>query len=570
MPTPATHRPALHDQLGQLSRLPAKNRQERILASPRSLDLARSLSSESLFYTLKEIGLTDAVGLLGLASPEQVRDMMDLDCWRRDRLDAQRILSWLMFLDEAGSGKLAEWALHADVELLVWLVKRHCEVVRKADVEHEPDFNPSRYFSFDDQYLLRFVGDEEPILALLLERLRVLDYRFYTHILEQTLFELETQLEEEALRWRTARLADRGYPDFEQAREIFQTVPPHTVRPEQYRRAGLRPLRSADAEGVIPPDHAVLLVSEPHSFFGTALAAADPAIREQVNTELAYLTNRVVMAEACDTGELSEVRRCVELVHDVLNIGLEYAAQGDPTQAARLIQDTQLHAFFQIGWSLVLGLYQQSKHLETVLQKNVGSPERQKRKGGGPTFEVEADEVEADWQRYVDTPFRETYAGVRRPMPVFFQGLETPGEVLYRRFHNLADVRRVETVLAYIPHWFAALRPWVDVANGPADQGLSLEAVWNTAFIGWVVGHEFAIQPLWRTDVEDFQRAFEGTPFDQRYAEFVSLAARHLAWSADEDAAMRVLAGAARPTLQEIVELPEVDFRFMAGLFLQR
>lgn len=533
---------ALH--LDQLSGLPAKTRQERILASPRSLDLVRGLSSESLFYTLKEIGLTDAGGLLGLASPEQVRDMMDLDCWRKDRLDGQRLLSWLMFLDEAGSGKLAEWALQADVELLVWLVKRHCEVVRKADIEHEPDFNPGRYFSFDDQYLLRFVGDEEPILGLLLERLRVLDYRFYTHILEQTLFELETQLEEEALRWRMARLADRGYPDFEQARELFRIVPPHTVRPERYPRTGLPPSRSRDTEAVIPPDHAVLLVSEARSFFGTALAAAEPAIRERLSIELAYLTNQVVMAEACDTGELSEIRRCAELVCDVLNIGLEYAAQGDPDRAAQLVQDSQLHAFFQIGWSLVLGLYQRAKHLDTVLTK----------------------EGEAGWQRWVDTPFREAYAGVRRSMPAFFQGLETPGEVLYRRFRNLADVRRIETVLSHIPHWFAALRPWLDEADRAAARDLSLTAVWNTACIRWVVDRVLTVQPLQRTEVEEFQRAFGGAS-DERYAEFLSLAARHLAWGADEDAAMRVLAGVARPKLQEIVELPEVDFRFTAGLF---
>ena len=542
MTAPATP-PALDPD--QFSGLPAKTRQERILASPRSLDLVRGLSSESLFYTLKEVGLTDAGGLLGLASPEQVRDMMDLDCWRKDRLDGQRLLSWLMFLDEAGSGKLAEWALQADVELLVWLVKRHCEVVRKADVEHEPDFNPGRYFSFDDQYLLRFLGDEEPILGLLLERLRVLDYRCYTHILEQTLFELETQLEEEALRWRMARLADRGYPDFEQAREIFQIVPPHTVRPERYPRTGLPPSRSRDAEAVIPPDHAVLLVSEAQSFFGTAVSAAEPAIRERLSIELAYLTNHVVMAEACDTGELSEVRRCAELVCDVLNIGLEYAAQGDPDRAAQLVQDSQLHAFFQIGWSLVLGLYQRARHLDTVLTK----------------------EGEADWQRWVDTPFREAYAGVRRPMPAFFQGLETPGEVLYRRFRDLADVRRLETVLSHIPHWFSALRPWLDEADRAAVRELSLETVWNTACIRWVVDQVLTVRPLQRTEVEEFQRAFVGAS-DERYAEFLSLAARRLAWSADADAAMRVLAAAARPKLQEIVELPEVDFRFTAGLFL--
>ena len=121
-------------QDAQLARVDAKTRQELLLSSRHSLELVRALSPEMLFYTVKEIGLTDAVGLLALASPEQVRDMMDLDCWRKDQLDDRRVITWLMLLDEAGSGKLAEWLLHADIELLVLLVKRHFEVIRKADV----------------------------------------------------------------------------------------------------------------------------------------------------------------------------------------------------------------------------------------------------------------------------------------------------------------------------------------------------------------------------------------------------------------------------------------------------
>src|SRR5262249_11056804 len=156
--------------------------------------------------------------------PEQVRDMMDLDCWRKDRLDDRRTLMWLMLLDETGSGKLAQWALRADVELLVLLVKRHLEIIRKADVEEDPNFNQSLYFTFDDQYLLRFLGEPEPILHLLLERLRVLDYRVYTYILENSLVELESGLEEEAFRWRNARLADRAYPDYEEARSLFHPL----------------------------------------------------------------------------------------------------------------------------------------------------------------------------------------------------------------------------------------------------------------------------------------------------------------------------------------------------------
>src|SRR5215207_902772 len=130
-------------QIVQLAQVDAKTRQELLLSSRGSLDLVRSLSPEMLFYTLKEIGLIDAVGLLALASPEQVRDMMDLDCWQKDQLNDQRIISWLMLLDEAGSSKLAEWVLHADIELLVLLVKRHFEVIRKADIEEDPTFDQS-------------------------------------------------------------------------------------------------------------------------------------------------------------------------------------------------------------------------------------------------------------------------------------------------------------------------------------------------------------------------------------------------------------------------------------------
>ena len=108
-------------QIARLEQVDAKTRQELILADPDRVALTRALSAEMLFYTLKEIGLADSVELLALAAPVQVRDMLDLDCWRKDQFDDRRLFAWLMLLDEAGSGKLAEWFLHADIEILVLL-----------------------------------------------------------------------------------------------------------------------------------------------------------------------------------------------------------------------------------------------------------------------------------------------------------------------------------------------------------------------------------------------------------------------------------------------------------------
>jgi hypothetical protein len=288
------------EQVVRLEQLDARTRQQLILSSRNSVTLTRALSSEKLFYTLKEIGLADAVDLLALAAPEQVRDMLDLDCWRKDTIDTRRVAAWLMLLDEAGSGKLAEWALHTDIELLVLLVMRHFEVIRKADIEEDPDFDLSPYFTFDDQYLLRFIGEAEPILSLVLERLRVLDYENYKQVLEWSLHELDSVLEEDVLHWRNARLADRGYPAYDEARELFRFIPPDLASWERYHRAAVSKVRYAAGEEVIPSDHALMLLGERDSFLARALAALPSERIEEVRHELATLTNEVVIAEAYD------------------------------------------------------------------------------------------------------------------------------------------------------------------------------------------------------------------------------------------------------------------------------
>ncbi|HJY80803.1 MAG TPA: DUF6178 family protein [Candidatus Binatia bacterium] len=535
-------------QIIQLERADAKTRQQLILPARQSLELTRSLSAETLFYTLKEIGLADSVDLLALASPTQVRDMLDLDCWRKDRLDDRQLLAWLMLLDEAGSGKLAEWFLHADIEVLVLLVKRHLEVIRKADVEEDPDFNQARYFTFDDQYLLRFVGEAEPILSLLLERLRVLDYNSYKHVLEWSLLELESSLEEEALHWRDARMADRGYPSYDEAGQVFNFVAPESLSLEQYRRNTLSKVRFATDEELIPADHALMLLDVRDSFLVQVLATLPAEGFEPLKQELAMLTNQVVIAEACDPSELAEVRRCAELVHDYVNIGVAYLAKGEQREAARLLSETRLRPFFQVGMSLTLRLQQQERQLDADLRRN----------------------RIADWQAYLDSPFQETCSGVQRRSPLFFRGLEMPGEILYRRFQNLTEIRRVETVLAQIPLWFTVMQRWELVPEGRAPAGVTLEVLWNTAFARWVVEREVAVRPLSRADLSTLQKQLHRTTSEEQSSAFLTLAATQLKLTEEETEAIRALATHAREKLHEIlaVEAATADLRFIEGVLV--
>lgn len=535
------------EQSVRLEQVDAKTRRELILQSRNSVSLTRALSSEKLFYTLKEIGLADAVDLLALASPEQVRDMFDLDCWRKDTLDERRVAAWLMLLDEAGSGKLAEWALHADIELLVLLVKRYLEVVRQIEVEEDPNFDQSQYFTFDDQYLLRFIGEAEPILSLVIERLRVLDYDKYKYVLEWSMLELESNLEEDTLHWRNARLADRGYPDYEQAQKLFRVVAVESVSLDPFRRATTPRVRYAEGEDLVFSDHALMLLEVHDSLLVRALSSLSGAVVEEISQELAILTNEAVVAQARDPGEVGEVKRCVEDVHDYVNIGLAYFAQENDAAAARLVQEVRLRPFFQVGFSLTARLQQYEHALQTAAHAYAGE----------------------EWETMLDTPFREACAGVRRQPPMFFRGLDTPGEIFFRRFRDFAEVQRMERLLEQIPLWFAALSR-CRLLPDRARESVSLATLWNTAFAHWTITAQVGTCPLTRAEFVAFQQGRHGTVLNDEQERFLSFMAAQACFSPKEQQAMRVLVAFARDRLEEAlsVNVEGTDLRFIEGLLV--
>ncbi len=536
------------EQAARLVQLDAKDRQEFLFSAKNSVAIVQTLSSETLLYTLKEIGLHDAVGLLAMAAPEQVRDLLDLDCWRKDRLDDERLTNWLMLLDESGSNALTEWILHADIELLVLLIQRHFEVVRKVDIEEKPDFDESKYFTFDDQYLLRFRAESEPTLYLLLEQLRTLSYRRYLHALENSLFELESGLEEQAFRWRAGRLEDRGYPKYEEAQSLFRFIPLDSIPLQTYQRSPdtLHPATGDDA--ITPPDHALALLAEPKSFFSRGLAGLPRQTIAQIGQELAYLTNHIAMAEARDTGEVSEIRRCVGMAHDYVNIGLSYVAKEDGTVAQELLQTTQIRPFFQTGWSLLQRLRQQASRMATQLEKSGLS----------------------EWESHLDPPFREMYAGVRRKEPLFFVGLRTPGEIVSRRFGQLSEIRQVESLLAQIPAWFRVFRRWTILPEEKAPEGVGLTTLWNTAFAWWILEDQLAIHPLNRAKIQALHDHLSYATLEERWEAFQTETAAHSGVTPRELHALGPLAAYARDAMEEIlaIDIQTADLRFIEGLLV--
>ena len=546
--TTVTNTQTHSEETRRLLQLEAKRRQDLIMSSEDRVAITRTLSGETLLYTIKEIGMTDAADLLALASRDQVRHIFDLDCWRKDHFDDKRLLDWLSTLQEGGEGKLTEWLLDVDIEILVLLIQRHVEVIRRADIEDDVNFNHSKYFTFDDQYLLRFYGDPIPILRSLVEHLRNVDYRMYLHMLENSLFELASGLEEEALRWRTARIADRGYPGYSEAREFFSYVPPGSVLPKLYRREN-ETEDDVEAGDLARPDHALVLIANPSSSFLNAMVSCSRSVRAIIGQELAYLTNLVVTAEARDTGDVEEIRRCVEMAHDNVNIGLLYSAANEESDLVRLLESNRLSLFFRYGLSLV---------------------QRLQHRGDLVSQRLEAQGF-SEWGSYLDSPYIEMFRGLKMRYPAYFVGLDRPGEISFRNFAEISEVETVEYLLRCIPAWFDFFRFHRIMPVPPVQKGVTLSVLWNTAFARYVLGGERSVLPLSSEELREFRLLMSNTSWEMRWLSYKHESLSEMRQSTDIEEAMDPLFSHARQKLEDIlvVEADSVDLRFIEGLLVR-
>src|SRR5579864_3026309 len=93
------------EKLEFLYGLPARQKRDLILSAPEAERLVQSFAPETLYYTLKEIGVADAGDLLCYAVPEQVHWLFDLDCWDKDRPNLGRMRQWIEVLAEAEEGR---------------------------------------------------------------------------------------------------------------------------------------------------------------------------------------------------------------------------------------------------------------------------------------------------------------------------------------------------------------------------------------------------------------------------------------------------------------------------------
>lgn len=329
-----------------LAQLEGKKRLEAILDSANPKALVQSLPAEDLFFTIQEIGHDDAGELVALASPQQFRTFVDLDAWQGYDFVPPRLMEWLRLARSGDDESFLEKLRGLDIELQEILLRT---IVRIVDLEEDGEPNEEFIGPVERTPEGRFLviyppeGPDQALARRLIDALYTEDPFMAGRFLYAVRWEIESELVETALRWRSARLADIGFPTPEEAASLYARV---DLGAELPAPAGV-------------PDEApgyFLAPRDGKSLFARAMARLEMARQRSAELELLAVLNAALVADAIPPADMPAVHGAIEAVQRTLTLGLEHLAGDDDARAASILEGTALKRIFQIGFTRVLEL----------------------------------------------------------------------------------------------------------------------------------------------------------------------------------------------------------------------
>ena len=309
------------------------------------------LPEAELCYTCRAIGLEDASWLLALATNEQLVACFDLDAWQGVRLDPVRLDAWFAALAEADDETLARAAQSIDAELLVLHLREHIDVFVKPSPQDDPDWTPpdqSQTLEGQFYFVAKDPADDLGPLMRLLHSLFQTDYWLYFRAIQGVGEELGPELEEWALRWRTGRMEDLGFPSWDSAMRIYGHLRPEkrAVLPAEAPVLDLAGYGLPAWTSGLPAER----VDERALFRAIRELGADE--RGAVFHALVALANRIAVADRMELGDPESLPKAIEKATRYASDGLELVARENGLALEEGLRRAPLEHLFRVGINL--------------------------------------------------------------------------------------------------------------------------------------------------------------------------------------------------------------------------
>jgi hypothetical protein len=328
---------------------PLNRRAEILTLIPEPEAVIPLLPEAELCFTVKAIGLADAASILEYATPEQVSASLDLDVWDGYHPDLQTMGEWVTALARTSQPALLRSLDGIDPELLVLWLRSRIEVAQKPSGD-EDWLPPEASQTLEGQFYFRAVSendDIEPIVTLL-RGLFETSYWTYFRFMQGVVWELDSDLEEWALRWRTGRLQDLGFPPWDEAMRIYRFLSPE-------ERAALpdseRPLDIAEWHLPVWIPELPVVRGTGHRVF-EAIGRLEADERRSAFYAFVAVANKVAVADGMPLGDADSTPQAIEKAARIMSAGLAHVAGENGLDDLEVLRRVSLEHLFTIGANL--------------------------------------------------------------------------------------------------------------------------------------------------------------------------------------------------------------------------
>lgn len=302
-------------------------------------------------YTCRAIGLDDASWLLPMATEQQLVACLDLDAWDTFTLDRSSLDDWMAAIVSTGDETVLRAARALDPEVIVIFLRSHIDVSLKPSEQDDPDWSPpDRSQTLEGQFY--FVAkdakdDLAPILGLL-HALFQGDYWLYFRVIQAVFEELPTENEEWALRWRTGRLEDLGFPPWDTAMRVYGFLRPDRLadlpKPEfaPDLENSLLPVWNSELPGVHEDERALFRATR-------ELGREERSI---VLYSLINLANSIAVADRMELGDPESLPVAIEKAARFTSDGLEFISKENELSLEETLRRVSVERCFRVGTNL--------------------------------------------------------------------------------------------------------------------------------------------------------------------------------------------------------------------------
>jgi hypothetical protein len=343
----------------------------------RPQEIVRRISAEEVYFTIKALGEENAPFLIRSTTGRQLQYLLDLDLWKKDMFDTRSAGRWLEIISRMGEEKILQLVQVVDPELLVTVMNRLIRVViRNPDIDLVEQHDTLPLFTLEDLFFIDFRFREyEEEMKNFLETIFRWNIEYYFGLMEELARGVQLESEEAAKKWRQARLADKGFPEFDEALAIYQYLKRQAVSSPDIERS---PHDSGDSGETRAFLGYPLKLIDSNSLFKRCLdEISDQEEKDRLTRELAHLANKVIVADARDPGSVEELQGSLKKVSGYINIALEDMCGSDLAQALGLLRSNHLEILFRRGFSLILDLRKDAQKLIREYEggvENLGYP----------------------------------------------------------------------------------------------------------------------------------------------------------------------------------------------------